>query len=367
MALNVNHAILHILDFEAGASSFSHRELDLTDRTVRSYVQRHLRKISSSPESRHGEFLPESAFAAELRRYLDGGSFVGFSMQIAEFLYGELRKGEGVEPCDLLVADFEAEPEHIPADASRNADGLDPEASAVAAALAEDAFEGRGERRFAIVLLPRKQAYVHDVRSESGASVNGIVRHDATLPNPTQRVDSYACIGTRSFDVEFGDKPRTVAGTETFVLPELLLQCSAESSCKEVLQSVTRIVEEVAQEYGANTARAVSKVKAIMSEKTNESGYLPPWELGCEVFEDEPAMRERFEETARREELPERVAVRRGVAARMGKSHRIRTDTGIEITFPSEYSANTDFIEFVTEPDGSISIELKNIGSIENR
>lgn len=366
MALNINHAILHVFDFESNAGSFSRRELDLSERTVKSYVQRHLRKISSSPESKRGAFAPESAFAAELGRYLDGAvPFVEFSTQIAEFLYGELRKGEGIDPCDLLVADFEAEPDHT---AAPNADdgtaGLDPEAAAVAAALADDAFEGRGERCFALILLPRKQAYMHDVRPDGS---NGIVRHDATLPNPTQRVDSYACIGTRELTVEFADKPRTIAGTETLVIPDCLLQCSAEASPKEVLQSVTRIVEEVAQEYGANTARAVSKAKAIMTEKSEESEYLPPWELGAEVFEDEPAMRERFEETARREELPERVAVKRSVATRMGKSHRIRTDTGIEVTFPSEYSANTDFIEFVTEADGSISIELKNIGSIENR
>ena len=29
--------------------------------------------------------------------------------------------------------------------------------------------------------------------------------------------------------------------------------------------------------------------------------------------------------------------------------------------------ANTDLIEFVNEPNGLISISLKNIGSIENR
>ena len=51
----------------------------------------------------------------------------------------------------------------------------------------------------------------------------------------------------------------------------------------------------------------------------------------------------------------------------MARNHKIRTDTGIEITFPTEYSHNPDFIEFVSMPNGMISIELKNIGNIENR
>ena len=43
------------------------------------------------------------------------------------------------------------------------------------------------------------------------------------------------------------------------------------------------------------------------------------------------------------------------------------TDTGIEISFPVEYGENPEFIEFSTEENGLISIELKNIGSIENK
>lgn len=372
MAMNIMHAILHVFDFEANASSFSQRELDLSDRVAKSYVQRHLRKMSNSPESKHGSFLQDSAFAGELGRYLDGGcSFIDFSIQIAQFLYGELRKGDGAEGCDLLVADFVADADPSSAEPSSPASGdldeLDPEAAAVAAALAADAYEGRGERCFAVALLPRKQAFVHDIRHEAGEASNGIVRNDATLPNPTQRLDSYAVVETRTRSVSFHDKARTIAGSETMLIPDCLLQCSSEASSKEVIEQVTRIVEDVAQEYGANAARAVSKAKAIMAEKSEESEYLPPWDLGREVFEDEPVMRERFEETAREEALPERVTVKRSVANRMAKSHRIRTDTGIEITFPSEYSTNTEFIEFVTESDGSISIELKNIGSIENR
>ncbi len=54
-------------------------------------------------------------------------------------------------------------------------------------------------------------------------------------------------------------------------------------------------------------------------------------------------------------------------AQRLARNHKIRTDTGIEITFPTEYSHNPDFIEFVSMPNGMISIELKNIGNIENR
>ena len=167
----------------------------------------------------------------------------------------------------------------------------------------------------------------------------------------------------RQLDLE----ERVIAGSSCMLLPEGLLQCSSSASPKEVMSTVTRIVENVANEYGTNAAAAVSKAKVLMQEKAEEGDFLPPWELGEDVFGDAPQMRERYEEMARDEEPPERVRVKRSVAHAANRSHRIRTDTGIEITFPSEYSMSPEFIEFVTQSDGSMSIELKNIGHIENR
>ncbi len=363
--MNINHAILHVFDFEGAGTTYSARELNLEERPVKSFVQRHLRRAQGSAENKHGEFSQDSMFAGELEHYLKGGDFVGFSRQIAEFLYAELRKCESVEACDLLVADFEADPE---TSAAQNAaDELDMPVTEAAAIMEDAAFDGRGERYFALALLPRKQAYAHDVCHLDGQPVCEVVRHDATLPNPTQKIDSYAFVQTRTFGVDFHDKERVIAGSTCMLLPEGLLQCSANASTKEVMQTVTRIVEDVANEYGANAARAVSRAKAAMQERADEDDFLPPWELGEDVFEDAPQMRERYEELARDEELPERVHVKKSVAHAATRNHRIRTDTGIEITFPSQYSMSPEFIEFVTQSDGSMSIELKKIGHIENR
>ena len=59
----------------------------------------------------------------------------------------------------------------------------------------------------------------------------------------------------------------------------------------------------------------------------------------------------------------ERSSVKRSAV----RNQKIRTDTGIVITFPAEMGGNSDYIEFVNAPNGLISIELKNIGSIESR
>ena len=64
--------------------------------------------------------------------------------------------------------------------------------------------------------------------------------------------------------------------------------------------------------------------------------------------------------------IPDAVKVDMDLALKKGKNHRIKTDTGIEIAFPADYFKNTDYIEIINNPDGTLSIALKNIGKITN-
>ena len=48
-------------------------------------------------------------------------------------------------------------------------------------------------------------------------------------------------------------------------------------------------------------------------------------------------------------------------------SHKLKTNTGVEIKLPTQMIHDIDFIEFINEPNGTISIVLKNIGEIINK
>jgi len=49
------------------------------------------------------------------------------------------------------------------------------------------------------------------------------------------------------------------------------------------------------------------------------------------------------------------------------KSTNVPVNTGIEITFPSEFARKPELIEFQRDADGKMIITLKGIGHIENR
>ncbi len=334
--MKVNHAILHILDFESAVNVMSQRELDLDTRAVRSFVTSHLRRARTSGDNKRGAFAEDSAFAGELKSFFFGErDFIDLSQQIAEFVSGELAKAEKIESTDVFVADFEDDDD---------------------------------VRWFAVMLMNSRMAFMHEVAREGGEVRNDIARHYAILPSPSQKVASFALVRASTMDVYFQDKKRKIAGEDTFLIPDGLLQCETGVSGKEAIDAVTRVVEQVAEEHGANSAVALAKAKAAVAEAVEEDEELPPWDIVDEAFEDEPVMRDAIKASLQEEHLPERVPVERAQVERAAvRNHKIRTDTGIEISFPAEMVDNPDYIEFVNEPNGLISISLRNIGSFENR
>lgn len=350
--LKVSQAILHVFDFESGSKYYSEAPLDLENRPTKSYVQRRLRKIVGNAESNHGEFAEDSGFAGELEHYLMGGAeFQGFSVQIAEWFWEELRRAEELEQVDLLVADF-VDTDAVPVDAN----STDAEVDA--------AFDGpEGKRFFAVVLLPRKQSFVHEI----GGGANEILRMDTALPNPTAKIDTYVLVDCDSFAIDFHDKERSIGGETTQILPDKFLQCTAAASTQQVFTEVSEIVKDVAEEYGLTPAVEVGRAKAAVAQQADREEVVAPAEIGRVVFEDRPDVQQVFEERVREAKLPEEAPVRRGVANRLAKNHKIKTDTGIEITFPSDLADKPGYLDFSTGADGTISITIGNVAHIENK
>lgn len=334
--MQINHAVLHVLDFESAVNVLSERELALDTRAVRSFVSKHLSRARAAADNRRGEFAEDSAFAGELKRYFFGErEFLDLSQQVAEFLSGELSRADKLESTDVLVADFDDDDD---------------------------------VRWFAVLLLTSRMAFMHEVDNAQGATACDIARHYAILPAPSQKLTSYALVRASSLEVLYQDKARSIAGADRMLIPEGLLQCSGGVSSKQVMDTVARVVAEVAEEHGANAATALAAAKAAMVEAVEADEELPPWDVVDEAFEDEPVLRDAVKQALAEEQVPERVVVERAQVERSAvRNIKIRTDTGIEITIPAEMAGNAEYVNFVNEPNGLISIELKNIGSIQNR
>ena len=98
-----------------------------------------------------------------------------------------------------------------------------------------------------------------------------------------------------------------------------------------------------------------------------ETDSISTQDLAVNVFNDSEAMQDTFISTSLEHELPQQLPITQSNVRSSMKNQKIRTDTGIELTFPTEYFENPELIEFINHPDGTISIEIKKIGRIINK
>ena len=330
----INKAILHILDFNSDVCVFSQRELDFSNDAIRIFIEKHLERIQLDSNRKHGTFNQQSSFVPILQNYLHGHSdIISFSTLLGNKLHEQILNSDRLDSTDFLVVDFSNE----------------------------------NVRYIALLLLMNRVAYTHQVVNNSGKIYNELIRHYAILPSVSQKIESYAIVDCSTFSVDFLDKKRMIDGQDTFVLPDRLLECSSSISSKEAIKTINQIASKVAENHGVNSAIMISKAKNYLRENAEISSSFSPHELGKDVFADSEIMKSDFERHINEANLPSDIKITKSAAVRTGKNHKIKTDTGIEIIFPVEYFENHEYIEFVNNPDGTISIQLKNIGKIINK
>ena len=80
------------------------------------------------------------------------------------------------------------------------------------------------------------------------------------------------------------------------------------------------------------------------------------------TFGDDFTVKERFREEAAKKGLTQRkVEVSDNIESKIFKKQKFVTDSGIELSIPTDYLMREDIVEFRNNPDGTISVEIKNI------
>lgn len=327
----IKKAILHILDFSSGTTVFSESELDIAG-NVETFLLKHIEKAFHDQSLKNGTFHDDSTAQTQIIAYCQGEvDFVPFSHQIAERFYDAIIQSEQLDSCDLLICDIV----------------IDDEAY------------------IALFKCNNRIGFIHQVMQTEHGVKNDIINHYAIMPNLSQRIEQCAFIGYNQNIIRFMDKKTTVNGNPVFLLPEMILECAYTASARETMKAVTETTRRIAEEHGQDSVQTVAKLKTLIAE--NETAYLEPKELGRQVFETMPTLQQEYAEAIEEYSLSKSVPIDRERTVKRLRMHKIKTDTGIEISIPLEYFQNSEYVEFINEPNGTISINLKNIGNIINK
>ncbi|MDU2181440.1 MAG: nucleoid-associated protein [Veillonella sp.] len=211
-------------------------------------------------------------------------------------------------------------------------------------------------------------AFTHQLFSEDdGSLATELVSHKAVLPMPSQKLRAFASINLLDFSVRIFEPKGEFDGEVSYILADKVLQLGTNQSSRDTVRKVKAIVDKVAQAHESDGVVELTTAKSMIAKNAEVSDTVDPVRIVEEVFKANPIQQEAAKKELADADMMRPLPVNREFATRVGEHHKIKTDTGIEISFPVEYMKNREFIEIKTNDDGTLRIELKNINKIVNK
>ncbi|MBQ1915724.1 MAG: nucleoid-associated protein [Selenomonadaceae bacterium] len=329
----IDKAVLHILDFNSGVTVYSDAELDMQD-SIREFLLKHIEKSLASQEAKPGTFYEDSSFKASLEGYVrEDMDFIAFSKEIVHTLEEAYTHSEEMASSDIILCDLRVDE----------------------------------VRKIALFKCSSHTGYVHQVNQTETGVRNEIIHHYSILPNLSQKMDEFAFVDVESQAVSFVGKRYTIDGNSIYVFPEILLECSQAPSPKEAMKGIAKAAAKVAEAYGQDEVATAAAVKSYIAENMEHSESLDLQEAGRQIFRDNPSMQADYEAQIQEAGFTEPVLMDKEATLKKVCRHKLKTDTGIELTIPTDYFDNTEYVEFNNNEDGTLSITLKHISNIVNR
>ena len=328
----IERAILHILDFQSGKTVYSDEPLELTG-SIEEFLHKHVEKSLKSQDMRSGTFYDDSLCRQQMQAYLSGEKdFVTLSKELAHTLEEALTHTEDIRSVDVIAAEVRVE----------------------------------DVRKLVIFQCSSQMGFTHQAVSTEQGIRNEIVAQFSIMPGPAQRMEEFAFIDLNDLSVSYVGRKYKLDGSTVFIFPEILLECKKAPSPKEAIKNISKTAQKVAESFGQDPVATEAAVKNYIAEKAQETEVLDPVEAGKEIFRDQPSMQESYESYLQESGVTEPVHVDPEVTVKRMERHKLKTDTGIELSIPTNYFDNTEFIEFHNHEDGTLSIMLKHISNIRN-
>jgi len=188
------------------------------------------------------------------------------------------------------------------------------------------------------------------------------------LPGGGGRLSEAVTISLAENTVQLLEKKYEINGVKTNYLSEVYLQCHAKMSQKTKLDIVTKAVDQINKKYFEDDFEKKMEAKSVIHNTYVEQGTLVPEEIGEELFGQVPEIKEEFVEKLEKYKLPkEEITVKNERTTKKFEKQFLTTDSGIEINIPMEEYNNKQHVEFITNPDGTISVLIKNVNRITTK
>ena len=333
MDIYLKRAILHIIDREAGDPVYSQVELDLTTEYIREYLTRKIQKLST-PQTKTGILTEASAIAQLTRQAAD--DFAQFSEQFVARWYDIYRQSEDAPSADVFVVLYE----------------LDT------------------KLQTAFLKVNYTDGYTHFVEADENGIQNKLIINRAILGGKTQKADEGITIDLDSLAYELVEKKYSFSGEKGCYFSTKVIESAALPSLEENVKVIKKVADKIAQKFEAASYDVIADVKEAVFDTIEETGQINAKEVAEKVFKDNITAQMAFQEEVIEKGFVDQAPLLREVKEISEKKYgkqKLKLSNGIELIVPLDVYRNPDLIEFINNPDGTISVTIKNVEEVINR
>ncbi len=330
--INIRHMAVHILDNQLPIPVLSTDEVP-SSMEIKDFFGQHILKTINDDALKTCAFSQDhNMFLQHITDYKEERQgFIDFSRNISEMLFSIIGANPMIPPCDLAVVQFNL----------------------------------MTKPHIALLKLNYQSTYIHYTDTESTENINTIMEHKTTLPSPRQKVNEAVLIRLEDFEIRVLEKKHEIDGQLDYYLSKLFLKCATKLSSKDQMKIVKSATEQVAKKFFEDNPDKQAEIKQNLYNTLDEEGGIDLEAFAQTTFKDSVDIKEEFMDKLEKKGLEEpKVQLEEKTISRSFVKQRVKTDNGIEIKIPMELYNDPSIMEFVTGPDGKISIILKNIGKI---
>lgn len=334
--LKIKKAILHILDSFQEAPVLSAKELEI-DHEVSEFLEKHIAKVWNDEALKKATFEADDNLVFNKCNELNQkeAMFAEISSILANRLFSIMKQNPDIPSGDLIFALFE---------------------------VASDTYLG-------MFKLNYRNSFTHFVSTTGEGNSNQLIKQKNTLPGESQKVDEGVIVNLVNFDIKLLEKQYEIGEKKEYYLAKYFLKGKSELSYKQKLKVLDKAVSKVSKEHLIEDFKTKAKLKSSLSETLEETNEIRIDKVADKVFGENNALKREYIEEVKKAGLVENT-LNVPETSNPGKkfsTQKLKTDSGIEINFPSHYYDNQDFLEFINNPDGTMSILIKNVNKVMNK
>ena len=329
-------AILHIMDNNVQAPVLSVSELDI-DNVVGDFLEKHIAKVFNDGDLKNARFNSNEndvfSKCSELSQNVD--LFSKISSELANGLFLIMKQNPDIPAGDVIFVIFEIE---------------------------ESTY-------FSLMKLNYRNSFIHYVSNSDEGNINHLIMQKTTLPSEAQKIDECVIINLSNLELKILEKKYEICETKEFYLSKYFLKCQSDLSYLQKMKIIDKAVSKTSKKHFDEDFEKVTKLKSYLAKSIEENNEIKVDKVAALVFGENKEIQKQYIEEVQKAGLVENTVCVPETTnpSKKFRTQKLKTDSGIEINFPSHFYNNKDVIEFINNPDGTVSIIIKNVNKVVNR